>query len=181
MTPHAAAASEAEEEAGVTGAVCPVRLGSYRYRKKRGSGASLLIDVDVFPLAVTAELASWKEQHQRERRWFSLAEAAEAVDEPDLRELFAASPRRNSGRRCAVEADRASPVRQKGRVRCSLGSSGCCRARAISSARSRRMPRPCSPPRRRRRGCSRAGRTAPSTSPRSPSASMRRTRSRARC
>jgi len=84
----AAAAIEAEEEAGVTGAVCPVPLGSYRYRKKRGSGASLLVDVDVFPLAVTGELPTWKEQHQRERRWFSLTEAAEAVDEPDLRELF---------------------------------------------------------------------------------------------
>ncbi|WP_209308258.1 DUF47 family protein [Sphingomonas corticis] len=86
--PHAAAAREAEEEAGVVGAVCPVPLGSYRYRKRRGSGASLLIDVDVFPLAVTRELEEWKEMHQRQRRWFSLAEAAEAVDEPDLRELF---------------------------------------------------------------------------------------------
>lgn len=88
MASHVAAAVEAEEEAGVTGAVCPVPLGSYRYRKKRGSGASLLVDVDVFPLAVTGELPTWKEQHQRERRWFSLKEAAEAVDEPDLRELF---------------------------------------------------------------------------------------------
>jgi predicted phosphate transport protein (TIGR00153 family) len=88
MASHVAAAVEAEEEAGVTGAVCPVPLGSYRYRKKRGSGASLLVDVDLFPLAVTAELPKWKEQHQRERRWFSLSEAAAAVDEPDLRELF---------------------------------------------------------------------------------------------
>ena len=39
-TDTAAAAREAEEEAGVVGAVCPVPLGSYRYRKRRGSGAS---------------------------------------------------------------------------------------------------------------------------------------------
>ncbi|MFC3580961.1 DUF47 family protein [Sphingomonas hylomeconis] len=88
MAPHAAAAGEAEEEAGVCGAVCPTRLGSYRYRKRRSNGASLMVDVDVFPLAVTRELDSWKEQEQRERRWFSLAEAAAAVDEPDLRDLI---------------------------------------------------------------------------------------------
>lgn len=88
LSPHAAAALEAEEEAGVRGAVCPVSLGSYRYRKKRQSGASLMIDVDVFPLSVSSEYASWKEQGQRERRWFSLEDAAQAVDEPDLRDLI---------------------------------------------------------------------------------------------
>src|SRR5688572_15344296 len=51
--PHAAAAQEAEEEAGVSGPVCPTPLGSYRYRKRLRSGASLMVDVDVFPLAVT--------------------------------------------------------------------------------------------------------------------------------
>ncbi len=88
MTRHSAAALEAEEEAGVRGLVCPTPLGSFRYRKKRGNGASLMIDVDVFPLAVTQELESWKEQGQRERCWFSLQDAAAAVDEPDLRELI---------------------------------------------------------------------------------------------
>ncbi len=85
---HAAAAVEAREEAGVVGLVCPTPLGSYRYRKKRPNGASLMFDVDVFPLAVNTELASWKEESQRERRWFDLAEAADAVDEPDLRDLI---------------------------------------------------------------------------------------------
>ena len=88
MSPHAAAANEAEEEAGVCGQICPTPLGSYRYRKKRDSGASLMVDVDVFPMVVTRELASWKEQTQRERRWFSLGDAASAVEEPDLRELI---------------------------------------------------------------------------------------------
>jgi predicted phosphate transport protein (TIGR00153 family) len=88
LPPHAAAAVEAEEEAGVLGAVCPTPLGSFRYRKRRRSGASVWADVDVFPFAVTEELETWDEQHQRERRWFSLAEAAEAVDEEDLRALI---------------------------------------------------------------------------------------------
>jgi len=87
-SPHAAAAAEAEEEAGVLGALCPVPLGAFRYRKLRASGASLMVDVDVYPLAVTQELDNWKERAERERRWFTLAEAAKAVDEPDLRELM---------------------------------------------------------------------------------------------
>jgi uncharacterized protein Yka (UPF0111/DUF47 family)/8-oxo-dGTP pyrophosphatase MutT (NUDIX family) len=86
--PHAAAAIEAEEEAGLRGAVCPTPLGSYRYRKRRGNGASLMVDVDVFPLAVTQELPAWKEGSERERRWFGLGEAAQAVDEPDLADLI---------------------------------------------------------------------------------------------
>ncbi len=88
MTPHQAAEREAEEEAGVRGALCPTPIGSYRYRKLRGSGASLMVDVDVYPLALTSELASWKEDHERTRRWFSLADAAGAVDEPDLGDLI---------------------------------------------------------------------------------------------
>ena len=107
MLPHAAAAIEAEEEAGVSGLVCPTPLGSYRYRKRRGNGASLMLDVDVFPLAVHRELSSWKEQSQRERRWFSLPEAADAVDESDLRDLirsFGPSEFKSAARRSGVLA-----------------------------------------------------------------------------
>lgn len=86
--PHSAAAQEAEEEAGILGATCPTPLGSYRYRKKRRNGSSVWIDVDVFPFAVTEELQTWDEQHERERRWFTLEEASAAVDENDLRNLI---------------------------------------------------------------------------------------------
>jgi len=106
-SPHAMAATEALEEAGVRGALCPVPLGSYRYRKRRGSGASLMADVEVFPLAVTQLLDDWKEKDQRDRRWFTLAEAAAAVDEPDLRELirsFAPAEFRKAVRRTNVLA-----------------------------------------------------------------------------
>jgi 8-oxo-dGTP pyrophosphatase MutT (NUDIX family) len=88
VLPHAAAALEAEEEAGVRGAICPTPLGSYRYRKMRKNGASLMLDVDVFPLAVTQELEIWKEKGERDRRWFPLSEAADAVEEPDLAALI---------------------------------------------------------------------------------------------
>ena len=38
LPPHASAAREAEEEAGVLGAACPTPLGSYRFRKRQKSG-----------------------------------------------------------------------------------------------------------------------------------------------
>lgn len=88
LPPHVAAAQEAEEEAGVIGAACPTPIGTYRYRKQRGNGASLWVDVSVFPFAVTKELDTWKEAHERERRWFSLSEAADKVDEDDLKDLI---------------------------------------------------------------------------------------------
>lgn len=88
LTQHEAAALEAEEEAGVIGSICPMPIGSYQYRKRRKSGATLMVDVDVFPLAVTHERDDWKEKSQRERRWFTLAEAAAAVDEHDLADLM---------------------------------------------------------------------------------------------
>ena len=88
LQPHEGAAREALEEAGVAGAVCPVPLGSFRYRKRKGSGASLMADVEVFPLAVSRQLDEWPEQAERERRWFSLADAAAAVEEPDLADLI---------------------------------------------------------------------------------------------
>ena len=88
LTPHAAAEQEALEEAGVKGAICPTSLGNYRYRKLLKSGASLMVDVDLYPLLVTEELADWLEAGERVRRWFPLAEAADAVDEHELRDLM---------------------------------------------------------------------------------------------
>ncbi|MEZ5709391.1 MAG: DUF47 family protein [Blastomonas sp.] len=105
---HLAAALEAQEEAGVSGVACPTPLGSFRYRKSRRTGASLMVDVDVYPLAVSAELPDWKERAERERRWFTLAEAANAVDEPDLADLirsFGASEFNVAARRTGFLSD----------------------------------------------------------------------------
>ena len=116
LSPHAAAALEADEEAGVRGLVCPTPLGSYRYRKRQATGASLMLDVDVFPLAVKQELAVWKEQSERERRWVSLREAASMVEEPDLADLirsFGAAEFKAATRRTGVLAatqSRISPM-----------------------------------------------------------------------
>ncbi len=90
LTLHESAAHEALEEAGVRGAACPTPIGRYRYRKGRKNGASVMVDVDVFPIAVTDELSEWEEDDERERRWFSLNDAADAVDEPDLKQVIRA-------------------------------------------------------------------------------------------
>jgi len=88
LSMHESAAHEALEEAGVRGATCPTPIGAYRYRKRRRTGASVMIDVDVFPIAVTEELPEWEEDDERERRWFPLREAADAVQEPDLQQIL---------------------------------------------------------------------------------------------
>lgn len=114
LSAHASAAVEAEEEAGVRGAACPTAIGTYRYRKKRGNGASLMVDVDVFPIAVTDELPEWKEGGKRERRWFSLIEAADAVDEPELKGIIRSFRASEVNR--AIKAGPLETVRKAGRV-----------------------------------------------------------------
>ena len=44
--------------------------------------------VEVFALDVTRQMKSWPEQDERSTRWFFLQEAAEAVQEPELRSII---------------------------------------------------------------------------------------------
>ncbi len=85
--PHEAAAIEAEEEAGVIGAVAEQPLGSYRYLKAVKDD-HLAVQVLVFPLAVEDHVQAFKEQGQRIANWFSYRHAAGLVAEPSLRRLI---------------------------------------------------------------------------------------------
>lgn len=90
-----AAAQEALEEAGVKGQVDPRSIGVFRYAKRLKNDTERRCVVSVFPLEVLIQLGAWPEAHQRDRRWMTPAEAADAVDEPDLAALirgFAAMP-----------------------------------------------------------------------------------------
>jgi 8-oxo-dGTP pyrophosphatase MutT (NUDIX family) len=87
---HLAAAREALEVAGVTGRIAKKPAGSFGYVKRLKNGAPLECRVQVFPLKVERQRKSWPERHEREARWFPAAEAAEAVEEPELRALIAA-------------------------------------------------------------------------------------------
>ncbi len=83
-----AAAQEAFEEAGVKGAVSTKPLGSFRHVKQHLVFRPLEVSILVHSLAVKRELAKWPEAGQRERRWFTLDEAATAVDSQELGKLI---------------------------------------------------------------------------------------------
>jgi 8-oxo-dGTP pyrophosphatase MutT (NUDIX family) len=85
-----AAAIEAEEEAGMKGVVGQRPIGAYHYSKTLKSGDQAVCHVTVYPLAVRRQVKKWKEQGQRRLQWFTPAEAATQVTEPELAALIAA-------------------------------------------------------------------------------------------
>ena len=96
MSPHAAAAQEAKEEAGVLGKVSRDPLGSFTYDKYIVGGLCVSAKVAVYPLAVREVMDEWKESKWRRRKWFAIDEVDEAIQEPGLREIissFAATMR----------------------------------------------------------------------------------------
>ena len=84
-----AARHEAEEEAGVIGALHEIPIGSYRYTKKMRQGYSVNCTVFVYPLLVLQQSLSWPEQPERTLHWSKLAEAAAMVEQRDLARLLA--------------------------------------------------------------------------------------------
>jgi 8-oxo-dGTP pyrophosphatase MutT (NUDIX family) len=83
--PPACAELEAMEEAGVSGEIENIAIGHYHYFKQIKGGVAVPCKVDIFALKVTRERKTWAEKNGRERRWCTVAEAAAAVDEPQLR------------------------------------------------------------------------------------------------
>jgi len=93
LSPVKTAMQEAYEEAGVSGYGGPA-VGKFRYLKVLRSGPPQLCEVQAFPLRVQQELDDWPERKERERRWFKPGEAADAVEEPSLRDLLTNFPER---------------------------------------------------------------------------------------
>ena len=91
--PWDSAAREAREEAGVVGDIQKRPIGTYHYKKLLDNGLPVWCTVEVFALAVAERLSSWPEQGERAGRWFSLDDAAGAVDEPELGTLIRDLPR----------------------------------------------------------------------------------------
>ena len=85
-----AAATEAWEEAGVEGVVEPQEIGRYRYDKVRDRGFGTPVEVRVFRLRVGALRRDFPEHAERERAWFTPAEAAVRVAEPGLAAILRA-------------------------------------------------------------------------------------------
>ena len=89
-TPAEAAAQEAYEEAGVFGAADATPIGTYAYDKRLRDGALLPVEVSVFPMEVFVEQLSFPEQGQRDKLWIAPEDAADKVDEPELKALLRA-------------------------------------------------------------------------------------------
>ncbi|GJD60464.1 hypothetical protein MPEAHAMD_0602 [Methylobacterium frigidaeris] len=107
---YEAAAREAYEEAGLIGRVGRRALGSYFYHKRLKSRDAVLCQVQVFRLEVRKQLKTWPEQNERECRWFSVPEAAEAVTEAGLAALIrAAGAEGAKARKAKVKAASKNP------------------------------------------------------------------------
>ncbi|MCP1336552.1 NUDIX hydrolase [Futiania mangrovi] len=84
----ASAAREARQEAGVVGSVAETPIGSYAYEKVMRQGYAVPAHVGVYPLQVEEHRLKWRERKERKLRWVRLSEAAQMVDDPELRELL---------------------------------------------------------------------------------------------
>lgn len=89
------AAQEAWEEAGVDSVVGDAaKIGRYHYTKRLRGGVPVATAVDVYAVEVSHIADEYPEADLRERRWLPAAEAAAAVDEPELRQILSEFPKR---------------------------------------------------------------------------------------
>lgn len=96
-----AALREAYEEAGIRGAVALQPIGSYTYEKNDlppdANGAFM---VDVFPVHFSHQEKNFPERGERQGEWVTPEEAAERVDEPELKVIL-----RSFGAASAIAAE----------------------------------------------------------------------------
>ncbi len=84
-----AARQEAWEEAGVSnGKVGAKAIGRYTYNKELSTGWSIPVETMVYPLNVEDLSEQFPEAHQRKRKWTSAADAANLVQEPELKQIL---------------------------------------------------------------------------------------------
>ena len=88
LTPSASAAREALEEAGISGEIQTTSIGRFHYTKEFRQRDAVPCRVDVFALKVTRQRKDWDEKDSRELKWVSVTEAAQLVEEPELRKLI---------------------------------------------------------------------------------------------
>ena len=86
--PHASAAREALEEAGVRGRMIADAIGAFYYDKRLNNGSEARCKVKVFPLEMKSQRKRWPEKGERKARWFALPKAVKVVQEPGLRRLL---------------------------------------------------------------------------------------------
>ena len=87
---HSVAEQEAYEEAGVRGKAEKEHFGFFHYEKKLRNGIKVLCQVQVHLLEVTDLAKNFPEKESRKLEWVSPEEAVQRVNEPELKQLFAA-------------------------------------------------------------------------------------------
>lgn len=75
-------------DAGVTGRVGPEPIGRYVALRHQAGDSRKAVEVTVHGLHVWGSLVSWPNDVKVTRRWMPPAEAAVAVEDPGLRDLF---------------------------------------------------------------------------------------------
>lgn len=88
LSPAETAAREAYEEAGLGGMVSKKPIGAFEYGKRLDNGVVQPTTVEVFSFEQLVQHPDWPEQGQRKLQWFSVPEAAEAVQEPELKRII---------------------------------------------------------------------------------------------
>lgn len=89
MNSAQAAVQEAWEEAGVQDARAqPNAIGSYSYDKTSNTGLPRPVEALVYSVEVGNLAKDFPECSERQRKWVSPAEAANLVDEPELKSLL---------------------------------------------------------------------------------------------
>lgn len=83
-----AAACEAYEEAGVKGVAEVEPIGRFDHTKTHSQLGMLDVTILVHALEAKRVLSSWPEKADRDRRWLDIDEAAELVQNPQLREIL---------------------------------------------------------------------------------------------
>ena len=96
LTPSKSAAREAFEEAGVRGKIGAKPFGNFRYKKAAdANGADVDCEVQVYPLLVRRQSATWPEAGQRVVQWVDPEKAISLIREPELKSIvakFASAP-----------------------------------------------------------------------------------------
>jgi 8-oxo-dGTP pyrophosphatase MutT (NUDIX family) len=103
LSPPKSAAREAFEEAGVRGKIGARAVGVFRYKKARENGADPDYEVEVFPLLVRRQSATWPEFGQRVVQWVDPEKAVALIRDPELKAIV-----EKFARRAAAAASKAS-------------------------------------------------------------------------
>jgi 8-oxo-dGTP pyrophosphatase MutT (NUDIX family) len=105
LSPEAAAAQEAWEEAGAEGVMNPLCVGRFGYQKCLSVTASVPCAVAVYGMRVEGLAKTFPEMKERRRKWFPLAEAATLVAEPELALIIAQFIPPTQGRPAPIAGD----------------------------------------------------------------------------